>query len=35
VQRRLDIFFGETIQLLDYYREQGKLVTVDGKHSIE
>jgi len=35
VQRRLDIFFGETIQLLDYYREQGKLVTVDGNHSIE
>jgi len=35
VQRRLDIFFGETIHLLDYYREQGKLVTVNGNQGIE
>ena len=35
VQRRLDIFFSETIQLLDYFRDQGKLVTVNGNQSIE
>ena len=35
VQRRLDIFFSETIQLLDYFREQGKLIAVDGNRSIE
>lgn len=35
VQRRLDIFFDETIQLLDYYDEQGKLVKVDGNQSID
>ena len=35
VQRRLNIFFGETIHLLDYYREQGKLVVVDGNRPIE
>ncbi len=35
VQKRLDIFFDETIQLLDYYRAQNKLVEVDGNQSIE
>ena len=35
VQRRLDIFFSETIQLLDYFRDRGKLVTVNGNQSIE
>ncbi len=35
VQRRLDIFFSETIHLLDHYREQGKLITVNGNQSIE
>ena len=35
VQRRLDIFFSETIQLLDYFRERGKLVSVNGNQSIE
>lgn len=35
VQRRLGIFFGETIHLLDHYREQGKLVTVNGNQGIE
>ncbi|MBA2284704.1 MAG: adenylate kinase [Ktedonobacteraceae bacterium] len=35
VQRRLDIFFNETIQLLDFYRAQQKLVEVDGNQSIE
>lgn len=35
VQRRLDIFFSETIQLLDYYDRQHKLVTVNGNQAIE
>lgn len=35
VQRRLDIFFNETIQLLDYYDQQHKLVRVNGNQSIE
>jgi adenylate kinase len=35
VQRRLDIFFNETIQLLGYYDRQGKLVKVNGNQSID
>jgi len=35
VQRRLDIFFSETIHLLDYYEEQHKLAMVNGNQSIE
>jgi len=35
VQRRLDIFFNETIQLLDYYKNQKKLVEVDGNQEID
>jgi adenylate kinase len=35
VQRRLDIFFNETIQLLDYYGGQHKLEEVDGNQSID
>jgi adenylate kinase len=35
VQRRLDIFFEGTIQLLDYYQKQGKLLEVNGGQPIE
>jgi adenylate kinase len=35
VQKRLDIFFNETIRLLDYYKRQQKLVTVNGNQSID
>ena len=35
VQRRLDIFFNETIQLLDYYDRQGKLVKINGNQDID
>jgi adenylate kinase len=35
VQRRLDIFFNETIQLLDYYDHQHKLVEINGDQSID
>ena len=34
VQKRLDIFFSETIRLLDYYGNQMKLVKVDGNQDI-
>ncbi len=35
VQKRLDIFFNETIRLLDYYRPQQKLSEVNGNQNIE
>jgi adenylate kinase len=35
VQMRLDIFFNETIHLLDYYDRQGKLMRVNGDQGIE
>ena len=35
VQKRLDIFFNETIQLLDYYGNQKKLIEVDGNQDID
>jgi adenylate kinase len=35
IEKRLDIFFRETIHLLDYYRSQSRLVEVDGNQSIE
>ncbi len=35
VQKRLDIFFHETIHLLDYYKDQQKLLTVDGNQDID
>jgi adenylate kinase len=35
VQRRLDIFFNETIQLLGYYDYQHKLVEVNGDQEID
>ena len=35
VQKRLDIFFNETIRLLDYYGRQNKLIEVDGNQDIE
>lgn len=35
VQKRLDIFFNETIQLLDYYRKQHRLKEVNGNQAID
>jgi len=35
VQKRLDIFFNETIRLLDYYGQQQKLITINGNQSID
>ncbi len=34
IERRLDIFFSETIKLLDYYERQGKLTRIDGARPI-
>jgi adenylate kinase len=35
VQKRLEIFFQETVHLLGYYREQHKLVTINGCQDID
>jgi len=35
VQTRLDIFFNETVQLLDYYGSQHKLAEVNGNQGID
>lgn len=35
VQKRLDIFFHETIHLLDYYKSQNKLIKTNGNQRIE
>ncbi len=35
IQTRLDIFFNETIQLLDYYGSQHKLAEVNGNQGID
>ncbi len=35
VQKRLDIFFGETIHLLDYYQMQDKLIRTNGNQYVE
>src|SRR5437868_4213171 len=35
VQKRLDIFFNETILLLDYYGQQHKLIEVNANQSID
>ena len=35
VQKRLDIFFSETVMLLDYYGSQHKLDEVDGNQGID
>lgn len=35
VQKRLDIFFNETIHLLDYYGSQHKAIEVNGNQNIE
>ena len=35
IERRLNIFFHETTQVLDYYREQQKLIKVDADPSVK
>lgn len=35
VQKRLDIFFNETVHLLDYYNSQQKVIEVNGNQGID
>lgn len=35
INRRLEKFFGETMQVIDYYARQGKLIRIDGTDTIE
>lgn len=35
IQKRLDIFFNDTIHLIDYYDDQQKLIRVNGNQSID
>jgi len=35
VRKRLEVYFAETAPLIDYYREAGKLVEVNGERGIE
>jgi len=35
VQKRLDIFFNETIHLLDYYGQQQKMIEINGNQGID
>ncbi len=33
--RRIVVFFEETLPVLAYYREQGKLIEIDGEQPVE
>ncbi len=35
VQKRLDIYFQQTEKIIDYYREKGRLIEIDGEPEIE
>jgi hypothetical protein len=35
VRRRLEVYSRQTAPLIDYYRNQGKLVEVDGNRSVD
>ena len=35
VKKRLDVYFAETAPLIDYYRRQGTLMTIEGEGSVE
>jgi adenylate kinase len=35
VRKRLEVYLAETAPLIDYYREAGKLVEVNGEQGIE
>lgn len=35
VKRRIQVYLEQTAQLISYYREKGKLIEIDGMHTIE
>ena len=35
MQRRIDVYYKQTSPLIDYYRQEGKLVEVDGELPID
>jgi len=35
VQRRIDVYYEQTAPLIDYYRQAGLLVEIDGTQEIE
>ena len=35
VEKRLEVYFDQTAPLVDYYKEKGKLLEIDGEKSIE
>lgn len=35
VEKRLEVYFNKTAPLIDYYRQQGKLLEIDGEGSVE
>ncbi len=35
VKNRLNVFFAQTLPILDYYKKQGKLITVNGNQGIK
>ncbi len=34
-RKRLEVYFGQTVPLIEYYTEEGKLVDIDGEKGIE
>jgi adenylate kinase len=35
IKERLDVFFAQTVPILDYYEKQGKLIRVNGNQGIQ
>jgi len=35
VRKRLEVYFAETAALIDYYKEAGKLIEINGEKGIE
>lgn len=35
IKKRLELYYKETVPVLEYYKKQGKLITVDGEKTIE
>jgi adenylate kinase len=35
VKKRLEVYFKETVPLIDYYARRGKLLEIDGEGSVD